>query len=411
MPSEAAPESAPPSRGESTSPAASSVSSWRGLARFKWRLMVLATAVALTIPAWRSVTSHAKSSARLEASSPPLPVAVARVTREDLYSEVTIPAEFRPYNEVQLHAKVSGYLDRINVDFGDQVKAGQLVAQLEVPELRDELDQALAAQKRAEADYWNTHLAYTRLQAVDQEHPNLLAQQELDTAEAKDRTAAAALAAAKADAEKYQAMLGYTRITAPFDGVITRRYVDPGVLIQAGTSSATQSLPLVCVSDNYRLRLDFPVSVAYVKDVRPGTEVEVRVDSLDDRRLTGKISRCTQKVDESTRTMTAEIEVPNSRLEFVPGMYATVVLKADRHSNSLSIPTEAVSSGQTSSVYLVNAKHEIEERPVTLGLETPNRYEVLAGLMEGELVFVGSRSQVHLGQKVEVKTLTALAEK
>lgn len=373
--------------------------------------MLLATAVALTIPAWRSVTSHAKSRARLEPSSPPLPVAVARVTREDLYSEVTIPAEFRPYNEVQLHAKVSGYLDRINVDFGDQVKAGQLVAQLEVPELRDELDQALAAQKRAEADYWNTHLAYTRLQAVDQEHPNLLAQQELDTAEAKDRTAAAALAAAKADAEKYQAMLGYTRITAPFDGVITRRYVDPGVLIQAGTSSATQSLPLVCLSDNYRLRLDFPVSVAYVKDVRAGTEVEVRVDSLDDRRLTGKISRCTQKVDESTRTMTAEIEVPNPRLEFVPGMYATVVLKADRHSNSLSIPTEAVSSGQTSSVYLVNAKHEIEERPVTLGLETPNRYEVLAGLMEGELVFVGSRSQVHLGQKVEVKTLTALAEK
>src|SRR4029077_2575388 len=131
-------------------------------------------------------------------------VAVARTTREDLYNEVSIPAEFRPYLKVELHAKVSGYVDQINVDIGDQVKAGQLLARLEVPELRDELARAKAAEKRAEADYKDAHLVYSRLLAVEKEHPNLVAQQELDAAEAKDATTEAAIAAAKAETGRYQ---------------------------------------------------------------------------------------------------------------------------------------------------------------------------------------------------------------
>ena len=152
-------------------------------------------------------------------------------------------------------------------------KSSQLLATLEVPELHDQLHNAIAMQQRAEADYTNAHLIYQRLQQVNQEHPNLVAQQDLDTAEAKDGTAAAAIAAAKADVEKYQTLVNYTQITAPFDGVVTHRYADPGALIQAGTGSDTQALPLVRVSDNYHLRLDFPVSVKYVKDIHPGQSV------------------------------------------------------------------------------------------------------------------------------------------
>ena len=183
---------------------------------------------------------------------------MARVTRQDLYNEVTFPAEFRPYVEVELHAKVSGYVREMKVDFGDRVKAGQLLATLEVPELHDELHNAIATQQKAEADYTNAHLIYMRLAAVNKDHPNLVAQQDLDTAEAKDRTTSAAIAATRADVEKYQTLVAYTRITAPFDGVVTKRYADPGALIQAGTTSDTQSMPLVRVSDNYLLRLDFP---------------------------------------------------------------------------------------------------------------------------------------------------------
>lgn len=335
-------------------------------------------------------------------------VAVAKVDREDLYNEVTIAAEFRPYVEVTLNAKVSGYVDKMNVDFGDKVREGQLLATLLVPELKDELDSARAAQGRAEADYKNAHLIHTRLVGVNNEHSNLVAQQDIDTAEAKDSVAAAALASAKADVEKYQTLVGYTQITAPFDGVVTMRYADPGALIQAGTASDTQAKPLVRVSDNYRLRLDFPVSVAYVKDIHLGDEVEVRVQSLDNKRITGKVSRFTDKVNNDTRTMITEIEVPNPNLELVPGMYAAVVLKVEQRPHALTIPIEAASIGDSTTVCVVNSSQQIEERSVTLGLETASRCEVTSGLKEGELVMIGGRSAIHAGEKVETKPWQAL---
>jgi RND family efflux transporter MFP subunit len=375
-----------------------------------WRIASILVLATISIPIWRLLTNHARAHTGETLAPSAQPVTVARVSREDLFNEVTIPAEFRPYLKVELHAKVSGYVDQINVDIGDQVKTGQLLARLEVPELRDELARAKAAEKRAEADYKDAHLVYIRLEAVNKDHPNLVAQQELDAAEAKDGTTEAAIAGAKAEVEKYQTMLAYTRITAPFDGVITHRYADPGSLIQAGTASDTQSMPLVCLSDNYRLRLDFPVSVAYVKDIQLGDQVEVRVESLKGKPFTGAISRSTQKVDEDTRTMITEIEVPNPKLELVPGMYATVVLKVERRPQALAIPAEAISTDMKTSVYVVNSEQEIEERPVTLGLETPDKYEVVAGLKEGDLVMIGRRSQVKPGQKVEAKLIGSLAQ-
>ena len=349
---------------------------------------------------------HARSQAPVNADLTGAPTAtVAKVTREDLYKEVTIAAEFRPYVEVALHAKVSGYVRKMNVDFGDQVKAGQLMATLEVPELQAELDNAQATEQKAQADYTNAHLIYTRLQSVNKDHPNLVAQQDLDTAEANELTSAAAIAAAKANVEKYQTMVSYTQITAPFDGVVTHRYADPGTLIQAGTSSDTQALPLVRVSDNYRLRLDFPVTVDYVKDVQLGDSVEVRVDSLNGKTFTGTISRFTHEVDDNTRTMITEIEVPNPNLELMPGMYATVVLKVEKHLQALAVPTEAVAGEKTPTVYVVNQVNQIEEHSVKLGLETADKYEILSGLHEGDLVVIGNRSGFQAGQKVEPKLI------
>jgi RND family efflux transporter MFP subunit len=372
-----------------------------------WRIGALILGLAISVVVWRTMSGHAGAT---PAPAQALPVAVARVTREDLFKEVTIPAEFRPYLKVELHAKVSGYVDQINVDIGDQVRAGQLLARLEVPELRDELARAKAAEKRAEADYKDAHLVYTRLLAVEKEHPNLVAQQELDAAESKDATTEATIAAAKAEVQKEQTLLGYTQIIAPFDGVITRRYADPGSLIQAGTASDTQSMPLVCLSDNYRLRLDTAVSVDYVKDIHIGDQLDVLVESLTNKVIKGTISRISRKVDDETRTMITEIDVPNPKLELVPGMYAKAVLKVQPHAQALVIPIEAVPPGQSSSVYVINQQNEIEERPVTTGLETSDKCEVLAGLKEGEMVLIGSRSRVRAGQKVEVKLKPSLAQ-
>jgi RND family efflux transporter MFP subunit len=371
----------------------------------RWGLIALVAVLLAAIVIARSW--HARA-ARANAPDAVPVVAVARVDRADLSREITIPAEFRPYAEVELHAKVTGYVKDLKVDIGDRVKEGQLLAVLEVPELTDELDHAVAAHQRAQADYREAHLAYTRLVAVNKDHPNLIAQQDLDTAEARDAIAQGALGAAKADVDRYRTMVAYTRITAPFAGVITKRYADRGSLIQAGTASNTQAMPLVRVSDNALLRLDFPVSVDYVSGIRLDAPLSASVDSLGGRVFTGKIKRFSNKVDDSTRTMVVEMEVPNPSLELVPGMYATVTLKIEDRPHALAIPIEAVPSGGKR-VLVVNSAHRLEERPVILGLETPARYEVLRGLNEGDLVMIGNPAQLAPGQKVEPRVSAPLA--
>jgi len=360
--------------------------------------------IAIVVIAAIFLIHHAVNKSAAE-TVPILPiVASATVTREDLFTELTIQAEFRPYQEVELHAKVAGYLQKINVDFGDQVKAGQLIATLEVPELNDDLAHAMAEEQRAQADYNDAHLDYTRLSEVNKSQPNLVAQQDLDAAEAKDGIAAANLVAAKSDVKKYQTMVDYTQITAPFSGVITQRYADPGALIQAGTTSDTQSRPLIRLSENDRLRLDFPVSVTYADDIAFGDPVEIQLEGSG-RTLTGTITRFTHKIAMDTRTMETEIEVPNPDLKLIPGMYATVVLKLQRRPQALSIPIEAVAGTTQPTVYVINRDQQIEEHPVQLGLETPTKYEVLSGLQEGDRVMIGNRSQVSVGQKVSVKPI------
>jgi RND family efflux transporter MFP subunit len=329
-------------------------------------------------------------------------VAAARVTREDLSTPVTIQAEFRPYQEVELHAKVSGYLQKIAVDFGDRVKAGDLIGTLEVPELQDELAQAAATSQRAEADKEEAQLENTRLVGVNQSQPNLISQQELDTSAVKERTAIAAAAAAKADADKYRTLADYTRITAPFAGVVTARYVDPGTLIQTGSG------PLVRLSENQLLRLDFPVSVTYAGDIAVGDPVEIRLAGSG-RVFSARISRFSRRVAMATRTMETEVEVPNPDLKLIPGMYATVVLQVQKRPGALTIPLEAISATDHPTVDVIGGDGLIAERSVTLGIETPSRYEVLSGLAEGDLVLVGSRASVHPGEKVQAKMIANAA--
>jgi len=344
-------------------------------------------------------------------------VAVTKVTREALSRGQNFDAEFRPHEEIELHAKVAGFLESLTVDVGDRVTNGQLLATLEIPELSDELEHARAMEKRseaelqkAEAEHGQTHLAYTRLAAVDKAQPNLIAQQDIDLAQAKDRGADAALETArqqiqvaKTDTKKLQTMVKYSRITALFDGVITKRFADPGALIHGGGSSSS---PLVRLSQNNQLRLVFPVSVSFVPMIKLGDSVEIKVQSLG-RTFPGKISRFTRKIETSTRTMEVEAEVSNADLVLIPGMYASVSLQLEHRDHTLVVPVEAVSRQKTSTVFVINKDNQIEERTIQLGLETPSKLEVLAGLSENELVMIGSRTQVKPGQKVEPKMIEA----
>ena len=344
-------------------------------------------------------------------------VAVTKVTRSDLAEELAVEAEFRPYQEIDLHAKVTGYLDKINVEVGDRVKEDQLLATLEVPEQQNELEHAQAVVsrcqeeiKRAQASYDEAHLAFTRLESVNKAQPKLIAQQDLDEARAKDRNAAATVAAAvqqlrvaEADVKKLKTMLAYAKITAPFSGVITKRGADPGALIQAGTSG--KAAALVQLSQMDKLRLAFPISASYVARVKEGDLVGVQVPALG-KVITAKVSRITRKLETATRTMEAEVDVANTDFAILPGMYATAVLKLNHREKVLTIPVEAVSHQPAPNVFLVN-NGRVEERRIKLGLETPHRVEVVEGLNENDLVVFGSRAQVAAGQTVGTKLVEA----
>jgi len=361
----------------------------------------------------------------------PVTVAVARVRRQDIERTLRLAAEFKPYQEIDVYAKVAGYVRAIYVDIGDRVRAGQVLAVLEVPELADQLNQARAkvsetdrelvkAQselRRAQAAHEAAHLQYVRLSRVNQTQPHLIAQQELDDARSRDQAleaevaaAQAALAAAEERAQaaraseaQVRALYAYTRITAPFAGVVTHRYADTGVMLQAGTTSATQAMPLVRLSENQLLRLIVQVPEASVPWIHVGMPAAVEVPALH-RTYAGRVARMADRVDFATRTMRTEIDVPNPNLELVPGMYAYASLVLEQHRQALTVPVQALEhEGDRVSVLRVGPTGILERVPVQLGLQTPDRAEVLGGLAEGDLVVVGSHADLQAGERVQVR--------
>ena len=361
------------------------------------------------------------------------PVAVAIVDRKPLSSTVTLSGEFRPFQQVDVHAKVAGYIRRINVDVGDRVRAGQVLAILEVPELNAQVQGADAAVHRAQGAISRSkgdlaraqslheaaHLDYTRLQQAAQARPGLIAQQELDNALAKDKESEAQISSdeaafseaeseldvAKANQKQYNALSDYTQIVAPFTGVITKRYVDTGALVQAGTNSNTQALPVVSVAEADLFRLTLPVPESAVPQIHLGNTVAVHVQALN-RDFQGKVSRFADDLDPQTRTMHTEVDVPNKDGSLVPGMYAEVNLTLARKENALVVPIQAVSrAGSRATVLLVNAHNQIEEREVRLGMEGVTHVEVVGGLKESDRVVMGNRNEYRPGEKVEPKVM------
>jgi RND family efflux transporter MFP subunit len=366
-------------------------------------------------------------------------VAVAMVSTEDLSHGLVLTAEFKPFQEVDVMSKVAGFVKQINVDVGDRVTQGQLLATLEIPEMDDDLRRADAAvvraqaevthardeQHRAESAYDIAHLSYQRLFAVSEKRPGLVAQQEIDEARSRELVAEAQVAAAKsalaaaqqqvkvnsADTQRVKTMMDYTRVTAPFTGVVTRRYADTGSMIQAGTASQTQAMPLVKLSENSLLRLILPVPESAVPTVHIGQQVEVRVPTMN-RSFPGTVARFDNKVALATRTMDTEVDVPNPSLLLIPGMYAEVNLTLSERKAVLAVPITAVDSeGATGQVMVVTPNQRVEVRKIGLGLETADKVEVRSGLNEGDLVVIGGRSSLQPGEEVRPKVVTMSASK
>jgi len=361
--------------------------------------------------------------------------AVVRAERRNLGNTLTLSGEFKPFQDVDVHAKVAGYIRVINVDVGDHVKEGQTLAVLEIPELaaqlagadaavrhsQEEIRRAKSDVERALSAHAAAHSAYARLKQAADSRAGLVAQQEVDDSQAKDLGAEAQVASAQAELsaaqqqvevaqanqKQFNALSNYARIIAPFSGVITKRFADTGALIQAGTSSSTQAMPVVRLAQTSKLRLVLPIPESVASQIHLGDPVKVRVGALN-RDIEGEVSRFADSLDRQTRTMETEIDFDNRDGGLIPGMYAETQISLREKKDALTVPLEAVTrNGDDATVLAVNSQNEIEERHIKLGLEDSAIVEVLSGLSDHDRVIIGNRAQFRNGQKIIPKELGA----
>ncbi|HSU33795.1 MAG TPA: efflux RND transporter periplasmic adaptor subunit [Bryobacteraceae bacterium] len=363
-------------------------------------------------------------------------VGVVKVSKHSLERQLKLSSELVPFQEIDVYAKESGYISQLLVDYGTHVKKGQLMAVLEIPELQatvrqdeaavnsmeDQVTHARNQLSRIEAQRKVLHLAYQRISGVAQAKPGLVAQQEVDDVEGRDLASAAQVEAAKSSLSAAQsnlrgaqsklehdkAIYAYSRITAPFSGVVTKRYANLGMLIQAGTNSSTQAMPLVKLSQESLFRLVIPVPESYVGYIKAGDPVDVRLPTLN-KEVEGKVARFSFAVGDQTRTMHTEVDVPNPKGDLFPGVYAVATLTLNQSPNALTAPIAAVQrQGDHASAYVVGPDNTVQVRQVQVGIEGENDVQILSGLSDGDEVVVGDRSSLKPGQHVHPQLTTPL---
>lgn len=331
------------------------------------------------------------------AMSPPS-VTVIHPQRGTVTRTITLPGDVTGYYQSALYAKVTGYLKSIYVDKGDSVKAGEVLAVIEVPELQEQL-------VRTQADLEVQRLTYQRLESVWKSDPRLVAREDVDIAYGK-------YLEAKARNDELRAMDSYTKIVAPFDGVVTERFVDPGALIHAGGQQSTTApmqgsarpggaaAPVVSITRLDRLRVYVYVPQGEVSYVHDGMPVTVSVQGLDGHRFAGTVARYAHSLDLATRTMLTEVDLENPQRKLYPGMYANVTLDLVKHRDTLTIPSAAVqTSGGLSTVFVVR-QGQLANVPVSLGINNGSRVAITSGLTDKSLVVDTFSNALNPGEKV-----------
>ncbi len=354
-------------------------------------------------------------------------VEIVKPHREDVLHQVVMPASIEAFQKTTLYSKVSGYLEWIGVDIGDQVRKGEVIARIEVPEMLDQYketeaelaiaradyENAQAERESAESDYELQEITYQRLQAVREEEPDVMPQQTVDEARAKFQVARATVKVIdskinqvlsrikqiEATLNRLQTLMSYAEIRAPFAGVVTKRSADPGALIQAATSSQNvQSIVTVVSMNTLRLFLDVPESE--VPFVDKGDSCVITVDAFPGKIFAGTVTRFATVLDPSTRTMKTEIDIPNPEHILRPGMYGRATLLLEEHSDAITIPAEALrAEGESKFVYCV-VDGLVKKVEIEVGYNDGVKVEVRAGLEGTESIVLSARDALAEGVKV-----------
>jgi len=320
--------------------------------------------------------------------TPAMSVQTIRPKRGQIVHKVTLPGNVMAYQEATLYVKVAGYLKTINVDKGDSVKEGELLAEIEAPEMLADLIKAKAEAEAAQLDY-------KRVTDAQKKASDLVVPQTVDAAKAKSGVAVAGL-------QRIETLLSYAKITAPFSGVITKRWVDPGALIPAPTSSSTsKSGAVVTLMDFSTVRIDVAIPDTEAPFIKKDLPVKVTVNELPGRTFQGTITRFSYALDESTKTMATEIEISNPDLALRPGMWAAVEIELQKKENALLIPAEAlVIEKNKNSVFVVRDKKALKVA-LTTGFDDGVNVEILKGCGPNDAVIVAGKQSVTDGQKVQ----------
>ncbi len=329
----------------------------------------------------------------------------------------TLPASVEALDQATLYAKVSGYLKWIKVDKGDGAQKGDVLALLEVPEMDKQHQSALAAvqqaqaeEERAQADATLKQVTYKRLAGVRQSKPDVLPQQDVDAARAAyevaqgdTNLARAKIELARAEVGRIEALQEFAKITAPFDGVVTARFVDPGALIQQGTNSTGNPVLTIASIDTVRVYVYVPeTNVSYVDRGKP---VIVLLNALPGKGFPGKITRFANALDPQTRTMKTEIDLPNPGHRILPGMYGTAELKLEAESGALFVPYPSIRRDADGRPFVYTVEQgRIRKVPVETGLDDGSMIQV-KGLRNDETVVLSGTASLQEG--LSVKTVKA----
>jgi membrane fusion protein (multidrug efflux system) len=326
------------------------------------------------------------------AGSIPIEVQVVSPIRRDLTETITLSANIAPMYQTTLYAKVSGYLKWIGVDKGDRVKQGQVLAIIDAPEVEEQYQEAVA-------DYRIKKLTYERLSNVWKESPDVIAKQDVDMAEA-------AFQGARHLMEQRTVLRDYTRVRAPYDGVVTARFVDPGALIQVATASATGAIPLLTAMDVSTVRVYTNVPQEQAPAVKAGTPASLLVKDLGERTFTGSVTRSTLALDPSTRTMLVEVDLPNPEGTLQAGMFGEITLVVRQIPQTLVIPPMAVATGGNTKYVFVADHGRARMVPVRTGATDGRWMQVLDGLVGTEEVIVVGKQTLTDGAPVEPRPYT-----
>ena len=319
----------------------------------------------------------------------PTPVKLATAKRADIHRWISLPGTLKANQQATLYAKVAGYLTKVAVDKGDSVKADQLLGELEVPEL-------LADAKRYDADVKIAQIDLARLLEAQKKAPDLVLPQALDKARAASDVA-------RANLERTNTLLGFAKITAPFPGVITARFVDNGAFVPAATSGSAQNAAIFTVMDYTTVRAQVAVPELEALSIRAGLPVKIGFEAIPGKTFDATVSRAAGALDEATRTMLAEADMPNPDGTFRPGMYANVKIAVEKHTGVVVIPVEALAMEKTNAFVFKIADGKAKKTALKLGFNDGASAEVIEGLGDGESVIVVGKGTFTDGQPVKAE--------